>query len=192
MAVFEARAIRLRYRAICSGCGTELPPRTEAVWDRAARACLTCADLNGNEPAPTAERPSAALRLERGEAGSSARRKHQRLHERREKQAREKLGPLSNSSDFNVVHRREQIIALAVKLHWARIRPDHLPRPPGIDACEPHHNFSGLRRHLEDVEDALLALTEEAPPPIDEGLAEQLARVVTLAAPVLATGRQAA
>lgn len=94
----QARTIRLRYPAVCSGCGADLPPRTEAVWDRAARAatCLACADLNGDEPASAAEQaPAPPPPLERGEAGGSARRRYQRLHERREKRAQEKLGRLS-------------------------------------------------------------------------------------------------
>src|SRR6266511_2570817 len=97
MSVSQARTIRLRYPAVCSCCGADLPPRTEAVWDRAARAatCLACADLNGDEPASAEQAPAPPPPLERGEAGSSARRRYQRLHERREKQAREELGRLS-------------------------------------------------------------------------------------------------
>jgi hypothetical protein len=94
----QARTIRLRYPAVCSSCGAELPPRTEAIWDRAARAatCLTCARVNGNGvPLDAEEAPAGRPPLARGEAGGSARRMYECLHERREKRAREKLGRLS-------------------------------------------------------------------------------------------------
>lgn len=78
------RIIRLRYAAACSVCGAELPRNTEAVWDKQERRafCLGCVRLP-EEP------------LERGNAGASARRKHQRLHEARATKARERLGRLS-------------------------------------------------------------------------------------------------
>jgi hypothetical protein len=75
-----------------------LPPRTEAVWDRAARAatCLDCARAGeGGAAFESEEPPAGPLPLDRGEAGASARRKYERLHERREKQARDRLGRLS-------------------------------------------------------------------------------------------------
>jgi hypothetical protein len=80
----DPKIIRLRFRAICSLCGTDLAPRTEARWDKETHAatCLAC-------------KPRAPKPLDRGVPGESATRKHQRLHERREQQARDKFGRLS-------------------------------------------------------------------------------------------------
>ena len=90
----EGRPIRLRYSAVCASCGAELPPRSEAVWDRATRraTCLDCvksAEPDGEAPPTRAGRPVA-----RGEAGASARRRYEHLHERRKIRAREKYGRL--------------------------------------------------------------------------------------------------
>ena len=73
---------RLRYRAVCSSCGKELPPGTEAIWDRARTA--TCAACN-ETPKP----------LERGTAGASAMRRYEGLHDKREARAKERFGRFS-------------------------------------------------------------------------------------------------
>jgi hypothetical protein len=75
--------IPLRDPAVCSECGSELPPGTEAFWDRAARSatCAACCEL----PRP----------LERGTAGASSLRRHDSLHEAREARAKERFGRLS-------------------------------------------------------------------------------------------------
>ena len=85
----QPRSIALRYSAVCASCATALPGGTKAIWDRTARTvtCLDCA--NGTRPSQE-PRP-----LDRGEAGGSAGRRYQRLHERRETQARERWGRLS-------------------------------------------------------------------------------------------------
>jgi Nuclease-related domain len=73
----------LRYRAVCSRCSKELPPGTEAIWDRATRTatCAACSET----PKP----------LERGTAGASAMRRHERLHSAREAHAKERFGRFS-------------------------------------------------------------------------------------------------
>jgi hypothetical protein len=81
--VAERRTIRLRYRAVCSECGRELVPGTEAIWDRTARAA-TCVDCSDEQ------RP-----LERGTAGASSTRRYERLHDRRGVRAKERYGRLS-------------------------------------------------------------------------------------------------
>jgi hypothetical protein len=76
-------------------CGAELTPRTEAIWDRALRTA-TCLDCAGAADQSSDVQPAAQPQpLERGEAGASARRRYEQLHERREAHAREKLGRLS-------------------------------------------------------------------------------------------------
>jgi hypothetical protein len=82
--------IRLRYPAVCGSCATELPRRTQAIWDRTARTA-TCLDCAGREAPPEDPRP-----LERGEAGSSARRRYERLRARHETRVRERWGRLSS------------------------------------------------------------------------------------------------
>lgn len=79
--------IRLRYPAICAVCGADLPPRSRARWDRETKqaTCATCAGGKGTQ----------AETLDRGTAGASAARRYERLHERREKRAREQYGRLA-------------------------------------------------------------------------------------------------
>lgn len=98
----SAAFIRLRYRATCSVCSTQLPPRTEARWDREARqatcrACVERTDDSGDEAVTpeSFEVPAGADELQRGVAGASAARKYERLHERRQRHARERFGRLS-------------------------------------------------------------------------------------------------
>jgi hypothetical protein len=79
--VTEPRLIPLRYAAVCSGCGRELAPGTEAIWDRAARTA-TCAGCT-------------AKPFERGTAGASSLRRYAGLHEAREAHAKERFGRLS-------------------------------------------------------------------------------------------------
>jgi len=78
--VTEARLIHLRYAAVCSECGRELVPGTEAVWDRAARTA-TCVECT-------------AKPFERGTAGASSLRRYERLHDAREARAKERFGRL--------------------------------------------------------------------------------------------------
>lgn len=76
------RRLTLRYPAACSLCGAELPRGTAAWWDTAAKkaTCLICGE-------------SSELAQELGgTAGGSARKKYDRLRERREKEVKRKLG----------------------------------------------------------------------------------------------------
>ncbi len=112
----EARQfIRLRYPARCASCGIELPPRSEAHWDKEVRAatCRTCIEATQTalaSPPPDAfATPSSAVAeeapasveepikklLERGTPGASAAREWTRRHEKRAKQARQSYGRLS-------------------------------------------------------------------------------------------------
>jgi Nuclease-related domain len=77
----DRRTIHLRYPAVCSECGSELAPGTEALWDRAARTatCTTCT----TKP------------FDRGTAGASSLRRYDRLHDAREARAKERFGRFS-------------------------------------------------------------------------------------------------
>ncbi|MGD0273930.1 MAG: nuclease-related domain-containing protein [Gaiellaceae bacterium] len=92
--VTDARVIRLRYKAVCSVCGVELSPGTEAIWDREAKTatCIGCAEsveTGADEPSVAEPTP-----LDRGQAGASARRRYEHLHEKREKRIRGSYGRL--------------------------------------------------------------------------------------------------
>lgn len=86
--------MRLRYKATCSVCGAELPPGAEAVWDRASKkaTCLACTELSETK-AEEVQVAEPAL-LDRGQAGASARRRYEHLHEKREKGIRDRYGRL--------------------------------------------------------------------------------------------------
>ena len=97
----QTRFIRLRYPATCSACGAALPARSEARWDREARiaTCRSCVELEPGaaasgspESTTVVQEPSHAPVFERGEAGSSASRRFEKLHQRREQRARERYG----------------------------------------------------------------------------------------------------
>jgi hypothetical protein len=77
--------IRLRYPAICVGCGRRLAKGSQAHWNREQKTA-TCADCIRPEPAAEA--------IDRGIAGRSATREGQRRHERRESKVRARYGRL--------------------------------------------------------------------------------------------------
>ena len=87
------RSIRLRYPAVCSVCGRDLPSGTNAFWSRAegAATCLECptAAVDAAERSEVSNRPAP---LDRGVAGGSGRREQAKRRERREQHARQKLG----------------------------------------------------------------------------------------------------
>ena len=90
------RPRRLRYPAVCSVCGRDLPAGTNAYWSRAERAatCLKCSTSDASTASPTKTETEPRV-LDRGVAAGSSRRRYAKLHERREQHARQKLGRLS-------------------------------------------------------------------------------------------------
>lgn len=90
------RPIRLRYATVCSRCGRELPPGSRGAWDREARkaTCVECIETGVARSHDSAAVPED---VDRGEAGSSAQSRYDRLRERREQHARQKLGRLSGA-----------------------------------------------------------------------------------------------
>jgi hypothetical protein len=91
--------MRLRYQGTCCLCGTTLPPKTEAVYERTTKTvrCSIHADpelttVSGPESATSPEEP-----IEAGRPGASARREFERRSARREERIRTahpKLGGL--------------------------------------------------------------------------------------------------
>lgn len=110
----EARTIiRLRYAARCARCGADLPPKSEAHWDKEARQaiCRSCIETAApDDPTATATTPAAPpddifttplapveqttakKLLDRGTPGASAAREWTKRHDRREKQVRDRYG----------------------------------------------------------------------------------------------------
>jgi hypothetical protein len=96
-----SRRLKLRRADACAVCQTPLEVGTVAVWNADART-VTCLDCLDNVAAPiaamdaVAQTPTAdAPPLDRGTPGASARRKYERLHDRREQQSRDQYGRLS-------------------------------------------------------------------------------------------------
>jgi hypothetical protein len=88
------RKLRLRYPAVCSGCGMKLVPGTEAIWDRESKTacCVACT----GEP----------VRLQNPNelAGGSARAKASALESRAVRQARAKWGDDAAAVAQKIVH----------------------------------------------------------------------------------------
>ena len=86
--------MRLRYKAICSVCAAELPPGSEAVWDRATKSatCLACTE--STETKAEEDQVAEPKPLDRGQPGGSARRRYEHLHDKREKRIRDTYGRL--------------------------------------------------------------------------------------------------
>lgn len=81
----DDKRMKLRYAGSCRLCGTTLPARTDAVYERATKTvrCVECAPA-GVEPAPVVT----------SRAGSSARREYERRKTKDEERLREKWGRL--------------------------------------------------------------------------------------------------
>jgi hypothetical protein len=80
-------------------CGRELPAHSQAAWDREAKraTCRDCLGVVEPEPASPASQATTEVdpprqSLHRGTPGASARRRYEHLHDRRDRQARERLG----------------------------------------------------------------------------------------------------
>jgi len=90
--------MKLRYAGTCRLCGTNLPAKTEAVYERATKTvrCVACeheepALVEPAESAPTPEPPTTA---EPGVAGLSAGREYERRKAKDEERLRAKWGRL--------------------------------------------------------------------------------------------------
>lgn len=95
------KGMKLRYAGVCRLCGTDLPARAEAVYERATKTvrCVECPSdevvIEGEtevEPGPT---PLELLpEPEAGVAGSSARREYERRKTKDEERLRHRWGRL--------------------------------------------------------------------------------------------------
>lgn len=83
----------LRRPDACAACGATLDAGTRAEWNPTLRTvtCLSCVEtraVSQSSPRSSDEPPSFEL----GSPGASARRRYDKLHDRREDQAKQKLG----------------------------------------------------------------------------------------------------
>lgn len=92
------KRMKLRYAGLCRGCGTELPARAEAIYERKTKTvrCVECptkvqgvAELH-QVKALAVDAPPEGV----GIAGSSARREYERRKAKDEEQLRQKWGKL--------------------------------------------------------------------------------------------------
>lgn len=99
----DAKEMRLRYAGVCRLCGSDLPARAEAVYERSTKTvrCVECpTDMTAGgmteeaETAPHGEQPFDAPVEDSGAAGSSARREYERRKARDQQRLRQKWGKL--------------------------------------------------------------------------------------------------
>lgn len=91
------KRMKLRYAAVCRLCSTELPARTDAIYERSTKTvrCIECHSSPADATAPSAEH-SQIVRVPEdvGVAGSSARREYERRKAKDEERLRQKWGKL--------------------------------------------------------------------------------------------------
>lgn len=101
--VLGDKRMKLRYAGVCRLCGTALPARAEAIYERASKTvrCLECpteisANIEAGPETAVVEIESASLAAvgAGGVAGSSARREHERRKARDDERLRQKWGKL--------------------------------------------------------------------------------------------------
>ena len=92
------KRMKLRYAGLCRRCGTELPARAEAIYERTTKTvrCVECpTKVHGFAELPQVKELAVdAPPEEVGIAGSSARREYERRKAKDEEQLRQKWGKL--------------------------------------------------------------------------------------------------
>lgn len=91
------KRMKLRYAGVCRLCGTELPARADAIYERATKTvrCVECPTDAMTEPVLESEESVALVEpVDGGVAGSSARREYERRKTKDEERLRQKWGKL--------------------------------------------------------------------------------------------------
>ena len=92
--------MKLRYAGVCRLCGTGLPARTEAIYERPIKAvrCVACPTgaVIAEVETEAAPGPVDAIEVAAGVAGSSARREYERRKAKDEQRLRQKWGKLGS------------------------------------------------------------------------------------------------
>lgn len=89
--------MKLRYAGVCRLCGTELPARADAMYERATKTvrCVECPTDAMTEPVlESAESVALVEPVDGGVAGFSARREYERRKTKDEERLRQKWGKL--------------------------------------------------------------------------------------------------
>ena len=92
----DEKRMKLRYAGTCRMCGTSLPVREEAIYERATKTvrCITCPTA---APGATTTQVAPEAEIDIGTPGASARREFERRHAKRDDRVRTrhpKLGGL--------------------------------------------------------------------------------------------------
>lgn len=92
MTAAHEKRMKLRYEGTCRVCGALLPAGTEAIYERMTKTvrCVDCLPEDADETTTDATEASAAI--DRGVAGASARREHERRKARDEERIRARWG----------------------------------------------------------------------------------------------------
>lgn len=91
------KRMKLRYAGVCRLCGTELPARTDAIYERSTKTvrCFECHSSPADATVPPVEQSQVGPAPEdAGVAGSSARREYERRKAQDEERLRQKWGKL--------------------------------------------------------------------------------------------------
>lgn len=91
------KRMKLRYAGVCRLCGTELPARADAIYERATKTvrCVECpTDAMTGPVLKSAESVALVEPADGGVAGSSARREYERRKSKDEERLRQKWGKL--------------------------------------------------------------------------------------------------
>lgn len=87
--------MKLRFAGSCRLCGTELPARTEAIYEWISKTlrCVQCPSIFDAPDTPTPGVEVAAMTpADSGAAGTSARREHERRRAKDDERLRERWG----------------------------------------------------------------------------------------------------
>lgn len=152
----DEKRMRLRFAGTCRICGTDLPARTPAVYERSTRT-VRC--LSHDEPAV----PDATAPVDVGTPGASARREFERRAAGRERRVREKhprLGgllhalsdePQSTAAWNTGALGEERLGATLNELASDRLRVLHDRRVPGSRANIDHVAVTPTGVHVIDA-----------------------------------------
>lgn len=88
--------MRLRYAGLCRLCGTDLPMREKAIYERSSKTvrCVECPPVSETVEAEVSTKIAQTEVDDGGVAGSSARREYERRKTKDEERLRQKWGKL--------------------------------------------------------------------------------------------------
>lgn len=136
-----SRTLKLRRADECVRCSTDLPAGAAAYWDAEAKTvtCLGChgsdqpagaiesTDVEPAECAPAEAYPSEVPPdLDRGKPGASARRRYEKLHDKRDKEARDRFGRRLGGLYLGLTNEPQSTVAWAQGARGERLLGEYL------------------------------------------------------------------